>query len=81
VALPPSDSLSCGLVSHTKEINYTQNLQNRQPDGLKGQQLKYGKDKRLGITDKPNVATWNARGLGMNELELEKILEAKQVQL
>jgi hypothetical protein len=24
VALPPSDLLSCGLASHTKEISYTQ---------------------------------------------------------
>jgi hypothetical protein len=26
-----------------------------------------------------NVATWNVRGLGMKVLELEKILEVKQV--
>jgi hypothetical protein len=35
----------------------------------------------LVITDKLNVATWNERGLGMNELELEKILEEKQVHI
>lgn len=63
------------------KLTITETQHSIQPDGFEIRQPRREKDKRLGIKDKLNIVTWNVRGLGMKEMELQKILKEKHTHI
>jgi hypothetical protein len=68
------------LVALPQKTLLTRKLQRNQPDGLDNE-LDKGEDKRLGTNDTLKIATSNERGLGTKEIELDKELKKKEINI
>jgi hypothetical protein len=68
------------LVTLQQKTLLTRNLQRNQPYGLDNE-LDKGEDKRLRINDTLKIATSNESGLGTKEIELDKELKEKEINI
>lgn len=81
MAAPSHDLPNWRVVFCIGEIRITQSLQRNQPDGFNGHRPKHAKDKRFGITEKLNLATWNVRSLSRKEAELCRELKNRNINI
>mgnify|MGYP002224294368 CR=1 FL=1 len=75
MATPPLDLLCYGLVTHSEDILITGKSQNKKPSGSSVD------DKARNMVSRFKYATWNIRGLGEKEEELDKILNENNIKI